>query len=167
MIKRGIVIGCVEDQRGFYEDMVKSLKTTYPIIFSWGGLDRPVESFEYGAIKVGKDNFDEFVFLHGTMIIKDNSIFDKLFAMEGTVALTNHFFHSMAKFVSKDMPPIPEVKTKREAIAHEIYWYNKPYRVFEPELSEVSEVFEERHGRTNMVLENQYFIKYKGHWGIS
>ncbi len=164
-MKRGIVIACIESQRQFYEDMVKSLKTPYPIVFSWEGVDRPENSHEYGAIKVGTQHFDEFIFLHSTMIVKDNSIFDKLFALEGTVALTERFFHCMGKFVTKDISPIPEVHNKHEAISQEVHWFKNPYTVFEPQLPVVSDKFEEKYGRKNMILENEFFIKYKGHWG--
>lgn len=164
-MRQGIVIACTEKHRPFYEDMVKTLKTKYPVVFSWEGVDRPEQSHEYGAVRVGKEHFDEFILLHCTMLIKDNSIFEKLFAMEGTVALTHWFFHLMGKYVSKDISPIPDVHSKAESIANEIHWFKNPYTVFEPELPVESALFEERHGRKNMVLENPYLIKFKGHWG--
>ena len=78
-IHRGIVIACTEKLRPFYEDLIKTINTKYPILFSWEGTDRPHNSHEYAAVKRGAEVFDEFIFLHNTILIKDNSIFDKLF----------------------------------------------------------------------------------------
>lgn len=163
-ISKGIVIACTEDGRPFYEDMVKTLRTKYPILFSWEGVDRPHDSHEYAAVALGKEMFDEFIFLHSTMLVKDNSIFEKMFEIEGHVALTDKFYHLMGKYVSKDMPDIPVVHSKHESIANELSWFRKPYSVFYNQLPVESGKFEERHGRTNMILENDYLIKFKGHW---
>ena len=127
---KGIVIACTEKHRVFYEDLSKSLKTKYPILFSWEGVDRPENSHEYAAVANGAKIFDEFIFLHCTMLVKDNSIFDKLFEMEGHVALTHNFYHLMGKYVSKDMPHIPVVNSKSESIQNELSWFTKPYSVF-------------------------------------
>lgn len=164
-LKKGIVIACTEASRPFYEDMVKTLKTPYPILFSWEEVDRPSNSHEYGAVAVGKEMFDEFVFLHDSVLIKDNNLFDILFSIPGHVALSNRFFHLMGKFVSKDIPPIPTVRSKKESIANELSWFTAPFRVFPDPLPVESNVFVERHGRTNMLLENMYLTKFKGHWG--
>ena len=49
-LNRGIVISASEYSRPFYEDLMKSLKTDYPIYICWEGLGRPEGSFEIGAI---------------------------------------------------------------------------------------------------------------------
>ncbi len=161
---RGIVISASEYSRPFYEDLILSLKTDYPIYVCWEGNGRPKGSFELGAIQRGAKLFDEFVYIHDTVVIKDNVIFDLLFAEPGTIALTAGFYHYFGKFVSADLPEIPEVKDKEDAVFHELRWFTKPYKVFDPQLPFISETFEERHGRTNMVLENDYMIKYKARW---
>lgn len=163
-ISKGIVISASEYSRNFYEDLMKSIKTDYPIYVCWEGLGRPIGSFELGAIKKGVELFDEFIYLHDTVIIKDNSIFDKLFEIEGNVALTDRFYHYFGKYVSNDLPPIPEVNNKEDAIYWEIRWFTKPYKVFEPQLPFHIEQFEEKYGRINMKLENDYLIKYKARW---
>lgn len=163
-IPRGIVISASEYSRPFYEDLMKSIKTDYPIYVCWEGLGRPYGSFELGAIKKGAELFDEFVYLHDTVVIKDNSIFDKLFEIKGTVALTNNFYHYFGKYVSEDLPPIPNVTNKEEAIHWEIRWFNKPYTVFQPEMPFHVEKFVEKYGRINMEIETPYLIKYKARW---
>jgi len=60
---------------------------------------------------------------------------------------------------------------KRDAIRHEIDWHKRyvevagnPQVLF-PELTDANSTRqEERHGRTNLVLENDYLVKYKGTW---
>jgi len=161
MTNKGIVIGTSDKTEPFLNDMLKSLDVEYPIYKCVEGVDRPNQSFELGAISCATKRFDEFIFLHDTTVIKDNSLFDKLFAINGHVALTDGFFHYFGKFVSKDMPPIPEVKDKEDAIYWETRWFTKPYSVFSPHLPQFSERREFRHGRENMVCENDYLIKYK------
>lgn len=163
-ISKGIVISASEYSRNFYEDLMKSIKTDYPIYICWEGLGRPVGSFELGAIRKGVELFDEFIYLHDTVIIKDNSLFDKLFEIDGNVALTNNFYHYFGKYVSADLPSIPQVSNKEDAIYWEIRWFTKPYKVFEPQLPFHIEQFEEKYGRINMKLENDYLIKYKARW---
>lgn len=161
---KGIVISASEYSRPFFEDCIRSIKTDYPIYVCWEGIGRPVGSYELGAIKRGAELFDEFVYLHDTVVIKDNSLFDKLFAIDGHVLLTKGGYHYFGKYVSSDLPDIPNVTNKEEAIHWEIRWFNKPHTVFNPELPFHVERFEEKHGRTNMVIENDYLIKYKGTW---
>lgn len=161
-VSRGIVISASEYSRLFYEDLMKSIKTDYPIYICWEGLGRPEGSFELGAIKKGSEIFNEFIFLHDTVVIKDNSIFDKLFEKDGHVFLTDRGYHYFGKYISSDLPEIPEVKDKEEAIKYELTWFTKPYTVFEYQLPYNTDIFIEKHGRKNMVCENDYLIKYKG-----
>lgn len=163
-ISKGIVISASEYSRPFYEDLMKSIKTDYPIYICWEGLGRPEGSYELGAIKKGSELFDEFVYLHDTVLIKDNSIFDELFAMEGHVLLTERGFHYFGKYVSNDLPDIPEVRNKEDAVYWELEWFTKPYTTFYKQIPVISETFEEKHGRINMVIENDYIIKYKARW---
>lgn len=161
---KGIVISASEYSRNFYEDLMKSIKTDYPIYICWEGVGRLEGSFELGAIKKGAELFDQFIYLHDTVVIKDNSIFDKLFAIEGHVLLTKNNYHYFGKYVSNDLPHIPEVKNKEEAIHWELKWFTKPHTVFTPELPYISDTFEEKYGRINMVLSNEFLIKWKGTW---
>ncbi len=164
MIEKGLVVACTENSRAFYEDLVKTLKVPYPVLFSWEEIDRPAQSHEYAAVRVGATWFKEFIFLHDSVMIKNNLLFDELFAIPGHVSLSEKFFHLMGKYVSDDLPAIPNVTTKEQSIANELTWFTKPFQVFKNPLPFVSSQFEDRHGRRNMVLENDYLIKYKGHW---
>lgn len=182
MIKsRGIVVTTSEYTKDFLTECLNSIKNTpYPIlIVSNGGYDpieeinalgdhfeclqiNPWNGFELGGIGRGKDYFGEFIHLMDSCIVKDISLFDKLFEMEGNVFLTEGGYHYMGKFVSESLPYIPTIDNKNDAIALELQWLKKPYSCFTPDLPVHTDVFEEKHGQRRMVLENEYIIKYKG-----
>ncbi|MGI9177397.1 MAG: hypothetical protein ACR2IT_06015, partial [Pirellulales bacterium] len=62
-------------------------------------------------------------------------------------------------------------KDKREATVMELH-FGDEYRRYDPEAFVMPEplldrpVFEHRHGRLNMVLENRYLRKWKGCWNM-
>ena len=126
MKKLGIVIGTSEASKDFLKPLLDSLKgVKYDImVVSNGGYIPSKEVFpratnwcnlivnehngwELAVIDRGKENFDEFVHIHDTTLIKDISLFDKLFAIEGHVVLTAGNYHYMGKFVSKNLPNLP------------------------------------------------------------
>jgi hypothetical protein len=122
--------------------------------------------WELAGIKCGKENFDEFIHLMDSTLIKDISLFDKLFEMEGNVFLTQGGYHYMGKFVSNTLPDLPNVSTKQEAIVYELHWLPKPYKYFEPDLPVHTDQFEEKFGQRRMKLENDFIIKWKGTYFI-
>ena len=182
-MKRGIVIGTSKHTKDFLEPLLKSLKgVTYPIVVvSNGGYSdilHTLHSDEYSVDKIiinewngwelavierGKENFDEFVHIMDTTLIKDISLFDKLFAIEGNVVLTKGNFHYMGKFATKELPNLPRVHDKVTAIMLETRWLDGfKYTEFTPDLKVHSSVWEEIHGMNRMRLENEYMIKWKG-----
>lgn len=165
-MNKGIVISSSEYSKPFLMDLLATLKTDYPIYICWEGLGRPEGSFEIGAIRKGMELFDEFIYLHDTVEIKDNSLFEKLFDTEGHVLLTKGCYHYFGKYVSKDMPALPSVTNKQEAIHQEIRWFTKPHSIFEQELPHTTSTREDKHGRINMVCENDYIKKYKATFHI-
>lgn len=179
-MKKGIVITTSFHTREWLPECVRTSKGKYPVLIvsnSDLGIDmtnyeadmvvNDWNGFELGGILQGKEHFDEFIHLMDTTIIKDVSLFDKLFDIDGHVFLTKGGYHYMGKFVSKDLPEIPKISTKEEAINQELYWLgDKPRTYFTPDLPAHTGVFEEKHGRTNMVLENDYLIKYKATFRI-
>lgn len=161
-IPKGIVITTSEHTRDWLFDCLKSCKGSYPIAVRVNTQED--NRWELGGIQLGKDLFDEFVHIMDTTIIKDPSLFDKLFEMPSHVFLTRGGYHYMGKFVSDDLPEIPKIGTKAEAIALELRWLQRPATYFEPDLPVHTNVFADNHGRRNMVLENEYLIKYKATW---
>jgi hypothetical protein len=186
---KGIVITTSEYTKDFLAPLLDSIKGTEynilivsnggykpEIIHDWGKsknkiLDNlmfrvainPVNGWEIAGIQAGKDRFDEFIHIMDTTLIKDISLFDKLFAIEGNVVLTKGNFHYMGKFVSKELPNLPIVRDKNTAIMLEVRWLDGfQYTEFKPDLPVHSLIWEEIHGQKRMRLENDYMIKWKG-----
>lgn len=176
---KGIVIGTSEFSKDFLKPLLESIKDTkYDIlIVSNGGytpdlsyFDRQYElvinefnGWELAVINRGKERFDEFVHIHDSTLIKDISLFDKSFAIEGNVVYTKGNFHYMGKFVTKQLPNLPRVHDKVMAIMLEVRWLDDyPYTEFTPDLPVHSLNYEEIHGKRRMKLENEYMIKWKG-----
>ncbi len=185
-VKRGIVITTSAYTKDFLKPCLESLKeTSYPIvILSNGGYDpnqtvisvfpdatilsskvkviiNPINGWELAGVQAGKDNFDEFVHIMDSTLIKDISLFDKLFAIQDNVVLTKGNFHYMGKFVTSRLPNLPMVTSKDVAIMLEAHWL-KYYKEFKPDLPVETNVFETIHGMRRMRLENEYMIKWKG-----
>lgn len=186
--KRGIVIGTSEFTKDFLRPLLESIKDTkYDILIVSNGGYRPQElignflvesglpgnwcdviindwnGWEIGVIERGKERFDEFVHIMDTTLIKDISLFDKVFAIEGNVVFTKGNFHYMGKFVTKQLPNLPRVHDKTTAIMLEVRWLDGwQYTEFTPDLPVHSLVWEEIHGKNRMRLENEYMIKWKG-----
>lgn len=175
---RGIVITTSAYTKDFLQDCFNSVKDAkYPIvILSNGGhvptietnreikvIINPNNGWELAGIQAGKDNFDSFVHIMDTTLIKDISMFDKLFAFapDENVVLTKGNFHYMGKFETARLPNLPIVKSKDVAIMLEAHWL-KFYREFKPDLPVETDVFEVVHGQRRMRLENEYMIKWKG-----
>jgi hypothetical protein len=174
--KRGLVICTSEFTKYFLKPLLDSIKgTQYNIlIVSNGGYSPEVpqgtnviinswNGWEIAGIQRGKETFSEFIFLMDTTLIKDISLFDKLFAIEGNVVLTKGCFHYMGKFVTSELPNLPRVHDKTTAIMLEVKWLDGfPYTEFEPDLPVHSLNWEMIHGMKRMRLENEYMVKWKG-----
>ena len=65
---------------------------------------------------------------------------------------------------------IPVAQNKEDAIRYEVEWHREycnqeQVEIMFPELTDGNaKGTEEHHGRINLVLENDYLIKYKGTW---
>ena len=180
-VTRGIVITTSEHTKDYLQACFNSVLDTYPILivgnkytpldliipknakvkFAYNGWN----GFELGGILAGKEVFDEFVHLMDTCVIKDKKVFERVFLERGHVFFTKGGFHYMGKFVSNDLPHIPRIHTKKEAIDLELKWLiPHGYTCFEPNLPVESNVFEEKFGQRRMRLENDFMIKWKGTW---
>lgn len=184
---KGIVVTTSHYTRDFLRDCLNSLEgCKYPIlVVSNGGYNpntyklpegydrKPAitdmiindwNGWELGGIQRGKERFEEFVHIMDTCIVKDISLFDKLFEIEGNVALTKDHFHYMGKYVSKLLPNLPRVHEKSVGILMETTWLDKSknYSEFTPDLPVHTDNFVTRYGQKRMRLENEYIIKDKG-----
>lgn len=131
--------------------------------------------FELGAIRAALDltDLEEFVLLQDSFEVKDQSFLDICFSREESVALGPTFFHYAGKWKRSvlEQMEIPEVFTKKQSIYWEhafsrAYWERESVWVFDEHFHDgENQGFVEMFGRTNMLLENDYYIKRKGNWG--
>lgn len=174
-MKRGIVVTTSFYTRDFLKPLLKSIKDTkYDIMVVSNGGYKPTfrvphlvinnwNGWEIAGIQRGKETYKEFIHLMDTTLIKDISLFDKLFAIKGNVVLTKGNFHYMGKFVTEELPNLPRVHDKATAIMLETTWLDGfKYTEFQPDLPVASLDWEEIHGMRRMRLENKFIVKWKG-----
>lgn len=133
------------------------------------------DNFELGAITEVMNDYDEFIFLHDTCQVKSDKLFDFCFEECGgrSVSFASHpspFGMYLGKYRSEILKRItwrlPE--TKLEAVEGEISFPNDyariEYPISIPDPLTSSHIFEEKFGRVNMVLENDWIKKWKATW---
>jgi hypothetical protein len=135
--------------------------------------------FELNKIRWVMDNtkLDRFLFLQDSWEVKSPKFWDLLEQFEGSVALTRdpYFFGCYAGVYERhiiERVGVPSVKDKAHSILLEIDWHRRyvevggePTVLF-PELTDANATrIVERHGRQNLVLENEFVVKWKGTWG--
>jgi hypothetical protein len=135
-------------------------------------------TYELGKIKwiIENTKIEKFMFLQDSVVVKDHKLFE-LLEEDGSIALSSdpvpygmYLGVYERKVLNKIDIPIP--KNKKEAIDYEISWTQaycsaaKRVRIAFDNLSDRSATRKEVvFGRENLVLENDYLIKYKGNWG--
>jgi hypothetical protein len=165
---------CIVHAKGsspfWLNNLLESLTTDYPILVSnhrgWvmDGLRHFYENTDV----------EEMFFLNASCQIKDNDIWRIAFEeyRGRPLALADGFLMFMGKMLRShlDQMELPHVSSKMEDVfigetgfcrAYAFQW-EAP--VLEPALVDQFEHFIEMNGRRNMVLENPWIIKYKGHW---
>lgn len=193
-MRKGIVITTSEYTKDFLRDCVKSLvpcKYNILIVCNNGyfpgmefgayvselGLKSsiivvPWNGFELAGIEKGAEFFDEFVYIPDSVIIKDSSIFDEIFAAPGGLMLSPNFLSYIGKYDSKVIEKIgvPTAFNKQQAVDYEFIWTrdymkaDKNLKKFWKMLPSDTFHFEEKYGRKNMVNECSWAVKYKGCW---
>ena len=136
-------------------------------------------TFELGKINwiFNKTKIDRFMFLQDSVIIKDEKIFELLYQDKGSIALTNDpgmYGMYMGIYERKilEQIEIPIPKSKNEAIQYELTWtdtYCKAARNVRLAFTDLTDNRAKRKqvifGRENLVIENDFLIKFKGNWG--
>jgi len=163
MTMKGIIICYHPDNKEYLDRLLESIKTDYPITVLTNGIDRPENSYELGAIHIAKKIYDEFILLQDSVLIKDNTLFDVLFNIDGNVFITEGGYHYMGKFVSNTLGNIPTANNKDDSIRYELHWLDKPFTIMDNPLPVHTEIFDENKGG-RMRLESKYLIKWKGTW---
>ena len=165
-----IVVATTPGREHWLKQCLESIKQPVLVLSDFG--------FELGKIHTifYKTKIDRFLLLQDSVVIKNQNIFD-LLNDEGSIALTNDpvpFGMYMGVYEREVLEKIhiPLPKTKQEAIRYELEW-TKIYcnhaltlRIAFPELCDKNAKHKKVvFGRENLVLENDYLIKYKGNWG--
>ncbi len=131
--------------------------------------DRDNSGYELGVLKRAYDEIrDDLFFLQDTCEIKDNEMFQYADIQQGGVAICDRFMSYLGKYKRDvlEQMTFPEVKDKEQSIHHEGE-FNRRYMLLDknfsyfPQRLHDSNTFEEKFGRLNMRLENDYIIKYK------
>jgi hypothetical protein len=175
-MNQAIVIGSTTRTKNWLQNCLSSFGKydKYPIIVVVN------DDFELGKLKWAYDNtnLDEIFLLHDTVEIKDTSIFDiafkdnigSSFAMANQPVYMGMFMGKYRREILSQMN-IPITKTKLEAVMAEMS-FNSEYAGKEQRKAIIDNpihdgnIFEEKFGRTNMILENKYLKKYKGTWTL-
>lgn len=169
-MKQAILILHHKNSRGWLEDCLDSIETTYPIIISnHSGWCTP------GIEKVfNETDYDEICILNETILCKDNSVWDIIFKENKgkSVMLGQEYLMFFGKYLREHILPFPEVNNKIDDVLIGEDQWSKGYARLPIEhvgiqpLYDTYQVFEEKNGRNNMILENDYFKKYKGSWNL-
>lgn len=131
-----------------------------------------IGGYELGAIQKAMTLIDDDIFfLQDTTVIKDKWIFKIADKAKGGMALCEKFMSYMGKYkmeVLKQMV-LPTVYSKNDSLKYEFSWTEEyirkdPHFEYAPQALQDTDIFIEKHGRKNMVLENDYIIKYKAKW---
>lgn len=134
------------------------------------------DRFELGAIYEAVHTFDldEFILLQDTIEVKDVKLFDMAFEQENK---TVYFFHRFMCYAGKyrkeilNKIGIPIVNTKFDSVIQEDLFHKKYFEAepdaicLFPDLNDTDN-FEEKFGRNNMIIENNFIKKYKGTWNL-
>lgn len=151
-------------------ECLNSIQTDYPILISnhegWvmEGIKKIWQTTKY----------DELVFLNESMIVKDNAIWDILFNQyrNKSVMLGERYLMFFGKFrrVMVNKLSFPDVRSKYEDVMLGEGGWCRQYMELKDHIAlqplADGDRFEMKHGRKNMVLENDYFIKYKATWDM-
>lgn len=131
--------------------------------------------YEAGGIIAGWKRYEKFWHIQDTMVAKDPSALLRLLGDDVSYAAGPRFICCAGKLRSEIIdltgpPPLPMNKFESATLVEDL-WFREymaadPYYEILDQGFTDKQVFVEKHGRTNMVLESDLFIKYKGTWDL-
>ena len=172
-IENAIIITTYEDSPWFWDcfNSVKAIAYKYPIFSRVNTKDK--NWYEAGGFHSAKlIGSTWFFILMDTSIVKDVDLFDVVFNYNTSVAVSPNFLMCIGKYNLTGIPEILSMpNSKKEAIGFESkfnkdYMCNNQFIVLEPEFTD-RQVFEQKNGRQNMVLDCRFITKWKGTWALS
>jgi hypothetical protein len=135
-------------------------------------------NYELGKIRWCQENIkNPFFFFQDSVVFKETEWINEALGKYSSVSLNSdpdlygtYMGIYDPKILRQIEVPIP--KSKAEAIEFELSWTKKyveqaqGVEVLFPEFKDANARRKEfKHDRENLILENQYLIKYKGNWG--
>lgn len=146
-------------------------------------ITRPVLVLSDFTFELGKFNWlmentkiDRFMYLADSVVVKDERLF-QLLDEQGSIAFSSDpgiygMYLGVYERKVLEKIQIPYPKNKKEVIEYELSWTQtyaqaaKNVRIaFDNLTDSKSKRKQVLFGRENLVLENDFLIKYKGHWG--
>lgn len=132
---------------------------------------------ELGAISMIYEHtrWRRWLLVQDSCVVKDQRFFDMVDAAGGPLLIAPRPCMYLAVYEREALdeigiPDVPAGADRRIAVAHETAWmdryveYAGPAVLFPEFTDDNATRVEDRHGRRNLVLENDYLIKYKGTW---
>ena len=166
-----IVIATTPGREAWLRDCMASIERRSVLVLS-------DFTFELGKIRHVLEHTDaeRFMLLHDTCVVKDQRLFEMCEEFPMSVAFSScpvkfGMYLGVYTRATLEKLDIPQPVDKEEAIVYERTW-NDAYSACEPDAPLLFDDFtdghstrtEVRHGRVNLVLENDYLTKYKGTW---
>jgi hypothetical protein len=165
-----VVVGSSPDRQDWLADCSASIKREHIVVVNFG--------FELAKIDwvMKNTNAERFLLLQDSWLIKDDAFWDLLEAHPGSVAINSdpYYFGCYAGIYERSVIEkicVPVMADKRDAIRNEIDWHKayvevagEPVVLFSDLTDNNATGTVKRHGRINLVLENDYIAKYKGTW---
>jgi hypothetical protein len=144
------------------QDCLASLKDVkYPVYVAMNTKEH--NRYETAGLDLGNALGEPYVVMQDSMIIKEVGLFDRFAKTPGAVTFAKDYLMYFGKYFR--MLSTPEARTKKEAVDVELTWckdYAKTNRatVLCPDFTDTN-IFEDKHGKRRMVLENEYVKKWK------
>lgn len=154
------------------KDCLESMREAkYPIYVAMNS--KAFNNYESAGLILGMKLCDDFVLIQDSTIIKDVKLFELFDNHLGPISLGNDYLMYMGKYSWQSLvnqQGIPMVNNKMDAVKMEISWLKNYAQLNHipsmfPDFTD-RQVFEEKHGKKRMVIENQYLIKYKNCWDM-
>lgn len=164
-----IVIGSSPDRAHWAQDASASIGREHIVVSNYG--------YELGKIAwiMNHTTADRFLFLQDSWVIKDQAFFDLLPETGSLAILQDPYFYGCYAGIYErhiiEQIGVPQIDTKFAAVQAERSWHEAYVRqggeprVLFPNLADHHATQQrEHHGRVNLILENDYIIKFKGTW---
>lgn len=164
-----IVIATTPTRENWLADCVRSINKPVVILSDF--------NYELGKlIWCAKHLSEPFLFLQDSIELKTNNWIDDILSHKKSIALTDDpvpygMYMGVYEPEKLKMTSLPQPKSKADAIKLEIEWTQEYAKltnptIYFPELRDSNAKRKvDRYGKTCLVLENDYLIKYKSNWG--